>query len=222
MGVVQTSPALRGAPAPRFLSRRLLLISGIVIVAMALAALGVSRLLAWPTEAESGNVAEVLLATANDVDGHASAMIDHGKRLEEKARASTGANREHSISDGQHMQADGETMRALARRLRSSAAMLGSHPTQRGSVDLNLYRAESVALVSEGKAMEEHGKAMVAHARYMADLARDPGSGITLEDVRLMEEGATGMVDAGQRAKTVGERLAAFVEQTRRSLGLYP
>lgn len=222
MGVSPASPALRGAPAPPLVTRRRAIVALVAIGALALVVLGAPRLLAWPTETDSGNVAEVLLATANDVERHATAMIDHGKRLEEKARASAGPNREHWISDGQHMQADGDTMRALARRLRSSAAMLGSHPTQRGSIDLNLYRAESVALVNEGKAMEEHGRAMVAHAQYMASLAREASSGITLEDVRLMEEGATGMVDAGQRAKAVGERLGAFVEQMRRSLGLYP
>ncbi len=222
MGVTQTSPALRGVPAARFVSRRFLLISGLVIAAFALGVLGVSRLLVFPTEAESADVAGVLQATASGVEQHANAMTDHGRRLADKARTSTGPNREHRIADGEHMQADGASMLALAQRLRSSAAMLGSHPTQRGSVDLSLYRAESVALVSEGKAMEEHGHAMVAHAQYMAELARQPGSGISEEDVRLMEDGATGMVDAGQRARVVGERLTAFVEQMRRSLGLYP
>lgn len=221
MSASPASPALRGGHAA-VVTRRWMLVTLLVVAGLALAALGVSRLLVWPAATDGRGVAQVLLETADEVDLHAAAMIDHGRRLADKARLSSGPNREHWIADGEHMVADGMSLQALARRLRASAAMLGSHPTERASVDLALYRGEGRALTTEGTAVMEHGRAMVEHARAMAELARDPASAITPEDVALMERGATGMVEAGRRAKAVGQRLTAFVEQMRRSLGQYP
>ncbi len=164
-------------------------------------------------------VASGLLETAAVIDAHGAAMMDHGRRLADAARKSTGPDREHWIADGEHMVVDGQSMTALANRLRSAARLLGSSPTTRAEVDLGSLSGEAESLIAEGRGAIAHGKAMVDHAAVMLQLARQPGSGVTVADAQLMADDAPNIIDAGERVLKIGQSLRAFVDQLQRSLG---
>ncbi len=101
--------------------------------------------------ASETDVSTGLIETADLIDAHGAAMMDHGRRLADAARASSDPNRDHWIADGEHMVPDGVGTQALAGRLRNAARLLGGHPTQRAEVDLGTLSGEATSLIAEGR-----------------------------------------------------------------------
>ncbi len=196
--------------------------SVLILGVIALLAAGSVLWLAVTPVADDLGVARALTATADAVDEHASAMIDHGGRLATAARASAGPDRDHWIADGEHMVSDGVAMRSLAARVRASAVRLGEAPTRRAIRDPDLLRAQGTLLKGEARSAIEHGRAMGEHARVMAELAARPGSGITPADVDLMARDAGRIVDAGERVDRVCAMILAAADRMDRWLGHAP
>jgi len=166
-------------------------------------------------------VASALRSTAAQIDEHAGAMIDHGQRLAAAARAGNGPQRDHWISDGEHMVSDGIGLQALAKQLRQDATYLGEAPLQRAGIDLDMIRTEATVLKADGEAAVGHGRAMVEHGALMAQLSRQPGSGITEADASLMSADAARIVDAGESTVRMASMLQSAVDRYSRSLGVF-
>jgi hypothetical protein len=163
-------------------------------------------------------VATQLLSTAALIDEHAAAMTDHGERLLAAATAGTGADRAHWLGDARHMIADGATLQALATRLRTTASELGDRPEQFTNASGAMLDARAAALRADGASTIAHGHMMVDHAVLMSDLARQPGSAVTIADAQLMSGDAARIIDAGERVLHVAGSLGARADQLRGAL----
>ena len=217
MAITTAMPARVGAPRLSGTAGAKVLLA--LAAALALVIAGVA-LLSQSAPSETA-VASALRSTAAQIDVHAAAMIDHGQRLAAAARAGSGPQRDHWISDGEHMVSDGAGLQALAKQLRQDATYLGEAPLQRAGIDLDMIRSEATVLRADGEAAVGHGRAMVEHGAVMAQLSRQPGSGITEADAALMSADAARIVDAGESTVRVASMLGSAVDRYSRSLGVF-
>ena len=160
-------------------------------------------------------VATQLRATADGIDRHASVMVDHGERVLAVATASTGADRTLWMTEARHMISDAGTLRTLATRLRGTAATLGERPEQNTNASASVLVAWAAALRADGLAATEHGRMMTEHAALLVQLARQPGSAVSITDAELMSADAGRITEAGQGALQVAGSLEVLADQVR-------
>jgi hypothetical protein len=186
----------------------------------ALTGLGVALLaalwiLAQTLSAGEVGVATELRAMADRIDAHASAMVDHGERLLAAATAGTGVDRALWMSEARHMISDADSLRALATRLRVTAVTLGERPEQNTNASASVLSARAAALRADAVAATEHGRMMTEHAALMREVARQPGSSVSVADAELMSADAGRIIEAGQGALQVAGSLDVLADQLR-------
>ena len=164
---------------------------------------------------EQTGVATELRATADLIDAHATAMADHGDRLLGVATAGTGADRSLWMSEARHMISDADALRALAARLRATAAVLGERPEQHTNASAAAMSARAASLRADALAAVQHGRMMTDHAALLIDLARQPGSAVTVADAELISADAGRITLAGEDALQVASSLDVLADQLR-------
>lgn len=204
-------PARRDAPGHR---------DAFPIAMTALAGAGVAFLallwiLAQVLSPVQGGVRTQLRSTADLIDAHASAMADHGERLLVAVTAGTGVDRTLWMGEARHMISDAEWLRTLASRMRVTGATLGERPEQSTNASAAVLSARAVALRADGIAAVEHGRMMTAHAALMIEVARGPGSVVSVADAELMSVDAAHITEAGQSALQVAGSLEVLADQLR-------
>lgn len=210
MATAASLPARRDVPIHR---------DAFVLTMAAFTGLGVALVAAlWilALSVSQVGVATELRATADRIDAHANAMVDHGERLLAVATAGTGADRGLWMSEVRHMISDADSLRALAGRVRTTAATLGEHPEQSTNASASVLSARAAALRADGFAAIEHGRMMTKHAALMLAVARQPGSALSVADAELMSADAGRIIEAGQGALQVAGSLEVLADQLRR------
>lgn len=144
---------------------------------------------------------------------HAAAMRGLVRRL------SAGAGPSGTPSAAAQQLIDGAArLDNLALLLGNQAALLGPHPGQSVRTDVTFVHHTGDAVVAEAEAVIAHGQAMRDQAAVIGGLARSESSA-TADDALLLEEGATQLIDAGERARRAGVLLQQSGSQFMRSLG---
>ena len=188
------------------------------LLMLALAGIGVALLwVLWSLALSTGQVgvATELRATADRIDAHASVMVDHGEKVLTVATASTGPDRTLWMSEARHVLSDADTLRALAARLRVAAVTLGERPEHSTNASASVLVARAAALRADGLAATEHGRMMTEHAALLVEVARQPGSAVSVADAELMSADAGRIIEAGQGALQVAGSLEVLADQLR-------
>lgn len=188
------------------------------LLMLALAGIGVALLwVIWSLALSTGQVgvATELRATADRIDAHATVMVDHGERVLTVATASTSPDRTLWMSEARHVLSDADTLRALAARLRVAAGTLGERPEQSTNASASVLVARAAALRADGLAATEHGRMMTEHAALLVEVARQPGSAVSVADAQLMSADAGRIIEAGQGALQVASSLEVLADQLR-------
>ena len=209
MATAASLPARRDVPIHR---------DAFALTMAALTGLGVALLAAlWILALSAGEVgvATELRATADRIDAHANAMVDHGERLLAVATAGTGVDRALWMSEAQHMISDADSLRALATRMRVTAVTLGERPEQSTNASASVLSARAAALRADAVAATEHGRMMTEHAALMLAVARQPGSAVSVGDAELMSADAGRIIEASQGALQVADSLEVLADQLR-------
>jgi hypothetical protein len=160
-----------------------------------------------------------LLVTRDVISAHATTMRVQGERLLQMTTSSESPHRDHWASDARQMIADALRLDATAKLIDSQARLLGEHPGSTVRSDLSFIHGVGDGLVAEGDGLVTHGQAMREHGLAMEELARVSETEIAAADAGLLRSGADQLVDAGQRARSVGSALQSVGAQFMRSLG---
>lgn len=188
------------------------------LLMLALAGIGVALIwVLWSLALSTGHagVATELRATADRIDAHATVMADHGEKVLAVATASTGPDRTLWMSEARHVLSDADTLRALAARLRVAADTLGERPEQSTNASASVLVARAAALRADGLAATEHGRMMTQHTALLVEVARQPGSAVSVTDAELLSADAGRIIEAGQGALQVASSLEVLADQLR-------
>lgn len=210
MATAAALPARRDAPVHRDAFPLAMAVTTVLGVAF----LAVLWSFALSTTGQEG-IATELRTTADRIEAHAGVMADHGERLLGVATASTGASGALWVSEARHMIADADTLRSLATRLRVTAGTLGERPEQNTNASASVLTAWAAALRADGLAATEHGRMMSEHATLMIEVARQPGSAVSVADAALLSADADRIIEAGQGALQVAGSLEVTADRLR-------